>query len=125
MGMHDPSFTSESYDPDRLIAGDLKLITRDVTIISGQNLVRGTVLGKITASGKYNKSLSTANDGSETPVAILADDVDASAGDKEGPIYEQGEFNDTEITLGASHTVASVRDGLRALGIHLKSPVSS
>ena len=121
----DPSFSTSASNPDRLIGGDAKLITRNITLISGQNLTRGAVLGKITASGKYNLSLSTANDGSEVPVAILADDRDASGGDKIAPIYETGEFNDTEITLGAAHTVASVRDGLRALNIHLKSPISS
>lgn len=125
MGLYDPSISSEAYAPDRLIAGDLKLVTRDVTILTGQVISRGTVLGKITASGKYIKSLSAASDGSETPVAILADDVDATSADVNAPIYETGEFNEDQITLGTAHTVASVRDGLRALGIHLKSPLSA
>lgn len=125
MGLYDPSISSEAYAPDRLIAGDLKLVTRDVTILTGQVISRGTVLGKITSSGKYIKSLSAASDGSETPVAILADDVDATSADVNAPIYETGEFNEDQITLGTAHTVASVRDGLRALGIHLKSPLSA
>ena len=46
--MTQPSITSAAYDPDRLIAGDEALITRDVTIANGQNLARGALVGKIT-----------------------------------------------------------------------------
>ena len=114
-------FTSQDgYTPDRLFAGELQRVDRKITIISGQTIKRGYVLGKITASGEYNWSVSTAGDGSQTPVAIAAEDVDASGGDKEGLIYETGEFDQDRITLGTGHTVASVRDGLRDLGIHLK-----
>ena len=123
--MYDPNPGVTNYDPlahDTLIAGhNQKPITRDVTIVSGQTLVRGALLGKITASGKYNLSLVGAGDGSEVPVAILVVDTDASAGDLAAPIYEAGEFNEAAITFGTGHTVASVRDGLRDLGIHLKA----
>lgn len=46
--MSDPSFSSENYTPDRLHAGDHPLETADATILTGQNLTRGTVLGKAT-----------------------------------------------------------------------------
>lgn len=39
----------------------------------------GTVLGKITASGKYIPSLNAASDGSQTAVAILHTEVPAGA----------------------------------------------
>lgn len=114
------SFASSAFTPDHLVAGNAQLLfSRKVTLISGQNVVRGTVLGLITASGKYNKSLSAAVDGSQTPVAIAAQDCDASAADAECLIYERGDFRDTALTLGASHTVASIRAGLRALGIFI------
>lgn len=118
-----PSIVNETYTPDRLIAGDFPRVTQEVTLISGQNLARGALLGKITASGKYNLSLQAAVDGSEVPVAILAEAVDASGGDKQCPIYESGEFNQDAVIFGTGHTAASVRAGLRALGIHLKAPV--
>lgn len=114
-----------TYTPDRLHAGDFPIRTRNVTIISGQNLVRGTVLGKITASGKYNKSLSAAVDGSQTPIAILAEDIDASGGDKTGVIYISGDFNQDALTIGTAHTIASITDGLRDLSIYLHNPVSA
>lgn len=123
--MSAPSFSSTSYTPDRLLAGDFPRETQTVTLISGQNLARGAVLGKITASGKYTLSLSASGDGSQTPVAILAADTDASGGDKLAPIYLSGDFNEDRVTLGAGHTVASVRDGLRDLAIYLKKPVAA
>lgn len=119
------SFTSSSLAPDRLIARGDNIKSRKVTIITGQNLVRGAVIGKITASGKYNLSLSAAADGSQTPDLILAEDCNATAADTEAMAYERGDFNETELTLGASHTVASIREGLRGKGIGLVTPMSA
>ena len=114
------TFKTDVYTPDRLVAGDPDdLIARQITLISGMNLVRGAVLGKITASSKYNQSLSAAADGSQTPDCILAEDCDASGGDKVTIAYFTGMFNENAIGLGAAHTVASVREGLRVKGIHL------
>ena len=113
-------FSSDTYNPDRLVAGDPgQALPRKITLITGQNLVRGAVLGKITASGKYNLSLSAAVDGSQTPDAILAEDCDATAADKETVAYFTGPFNQSRVTLGAAHTVDTIREGLRAKGIHL------
>lgn len=106
---------------DNLVAGNAHLLVgRKITIASGQGvLVRGTVLGKITASGKYVKSLSGASDGSQTPDLILAEDVDATSADAEGLAYARGDFAAQALTLGTAHTVASITEGLRAKGITL------
>jgi len=120
-----PKFTSEAYTPDRLHAGDFPIRTLDVTIASGQNIARGALLGKITASGKYILSLAAAVDGSQTPAAILAEDVDATGGDKSGIVYVSGDFNENRITYGTGHTADSVRAGLRDLNIYLHKPVSA
>jgi hypothetical protein len=46
------TFSSSSYDPDRLIAGPSdELISRQITLITGQNLVRGALLGKTATAG--------------------------------------------------------------------------
>lgn len=114
------SFASSSYTPDALVAGDqIGLTHRSVTLVSGQNLLRGALLGKITSGGKYTLSLSASSDGSQTPDVILAEDCDASGGDKTALVYETGVFNTNAMNIGASHTAASVREGLRAKGIHL------
>lgn len=114
------SYSESTFTPDRLIGGDqVGLVTRKITLISGQNLVRGAVLGKITASGKYNLSLSAAGDGSQTPDLILAEDTNASGGDKETVAYATGVFNQRALTIGTAHTADTIREGLRAKGIHL------
>lgn len=112
------SFSSSGFTHDRLIAHEGTVVARQITLISGQNLVRGAVLGKITASGKYNLSLSAAGDGSQTPDLILAEDTDASGGDKLTTAYEAGVFQSAALTLGSAHTLASIQEGLRAKGIH-------
>lgn len=117
-----PEYKSEgSFSPDKLIAGDATIVTRSITLVSGQNLARGSVLGRITASGKYTLSASALTNGAQTPVAILAEDVDASGGDKTTLAYESGVFNEGALTFGAGHTADSTRTGLRQLGIFMKT----
>lgn len=121
----DYSVSSESTTHDALIAGDYPVVTEGATLISGQNLTRGALLGKITASSKLTLSLSAAGDGSETPTLILLEDCDASAGDKECLVGLSGEYNSDAMTFGTGHTAASVKDGLRDLGIYLKTAVAA
>lgn len=69
-------------------AGDVVLFEEDnrysrdeITVVAGADLKVGSVLGLITASGKYSLSDPAAVDGSETPVAVLLQDADAAAAD--------------------------------------------
>lgn len=126
--MSDLLYTSDAYVPDRLIAGELKLVTRDVVLTdlgSTGALVRGTVLGMIAADGRYGIALSAAVDGSEVARAILVKDADPSGGDVPASIYEMGQFNEARLTIGAGHTADSIREDLRAVAIYLKSPVAA
>ena len=125
--MTDPSFSSAATNPDRLIAGDLKLVTRAVTLTDNQGqgaLTRGAVLGKHT-DDTYGRVHQTGNYGAATARAILAKDADPSGGDVQAQVYELGEFNETELNLGGTVTLAQVREPLRAVGIYLKVPVGS
>lgn len=214
-----PGVSANTYIPDQLIAGDMKLVTENVTIASG-TLTRGTVLGQITGTaavaaptfsgtgngtltratpaysdaamagtykavcvekttdsglfevirpdgtsdgfavvgtaydgqvkftiadgatdfaqgdtfslvvtiatpGGFIKSVATATDGSQRPIAILADNADASGGAVTAPVYFQGEFNSDRIVYDNSWTVATLKPVLRPLSIFLKSPVSN
>lgn len=114
------SFTSESFSPDQLIAGNAHLLTtRQVTLASGENLQRGAVLGRVTADGKYKLSLAAGGDGSEVPDLILAEVTDASGGDAVAMAYERGDFAEAHLTIGTGHTADSIREGLRVKGITL------
>ncbi len=61
-----------------------------VTLISGQNLAIGAVLGKITASGKYTAVAPAASNGSEVASAVLLAATDASGGDTPCVILARG-----------------------------------
>lgn len=115
-------FTDQgSTTPDNLIAGDYPRTERVVTIASGANLTKGAVLGKITASGKYKLSASAASDGSEAPDAVLAETANAASADVQAVVYFSGEFNELALSLGAGHTVASIKAGLRDKNIYLRT----
>lgn len=68
-------------------AGDFVLFdqaeySRESAVIgAGADLEPGTVLGKITATGKYVRCASGASDGSQTPVAVLRTQAPAASAD--------------------------------------------
>ncbi len=212
-----PTITTDTHNPDRLLAGDFTVRAVEETVITPENIVRGTLMGKITlgaatpaadggntgdgvlgaitlgalaqvgvytltciiavanagtfevqapdgttlpqltvavayagqhingtladgatdfivgdkftatvaaGSAKLNKSLAAAVDGSQNPVGIMLQDVNAAAADKKGMLGVSGDYNEDSVTFGAGHTAASVKVALRALGIHLVGPVS-
>ena len=59
-----------------------------VTLTAGTNYQMGAVLGQVTATGAYKLVSITEGetDGSDKPMGVLLQDVDATAGDKEGLI---------------------------------------
>jgi hypothetical protein len=118
------SSTSQgTFTPTGLIAGHDDLQTRKITLISGQNLKRGSLLGKITSGGKYTLALSASSDGSQTPSVILAEDTDASGGDKVTVAYFGGVFDENYVVFGTGVTAANSRETLRDVGIKLQSSI--
>lgn len=120
-----PGITADVFTPDQLIAGDAKVVTKSETITGGAVYKRGTVLGQITASGKFTMALSASNDGSQNPARILVDDVDTTGGDVNGGTYQMGEFNGNALVLGTGITLAAATSALAAFNIYVKSPVSA
>lgn len=65
--------------------------TREViTLLQGMPYPVGSVLGKITASGKYTLSPATGTDGSQLASAVLLYAVDATLADAVGIVVERG-----------------------------------
>ena len=120
------SFTQEgTFLPlDALIVGGFDTVTRQITLVAGQNLLRGSVLGKATATGKFALALSASSDGSQSPSVILAEDCNASAGDTVAIAYFKAVVDENACIFGAGVTPASARDPLRAMGIHLQSSIT-
>ena len=118
--------TEGVYTPDQLLAGNAHLLLAGtVTIASGQNLTRGAVIGKITSGGKYTLSASAAEDGSQAPDRVLAEDCNATDADRTALAYIRGDFNANALTLGTGHTTSSIAEGLRTKGIALLPAVSA
>lgn len=115
-----PGFSSDAaYDPNDIIADPKNLFARGVTLLADQVVTRGTVLGKITSGGKYVKSLSASSDGSQTPVAIAAQDMDATGADKTIQVFLRGDFKASKLTYGTAHTKTTLFEALAARGICL------
>jgi hypothetical protein len=65
--------------------------TREViTLLQGQPYPVGSVLGRITASGKFKMATSGGNDGAQTAIAVLLYAVDATLADAIGIVLVRG-----------------------------------
>lgn len=121
-----PGVQQSVFVPDQLLSGPLQVVTDTVTVLKNAAVYkRGTVMGVITASGKYTLSVATASDGSETPSAILADDVDASVTDVSAGVYLMAEVNQNRVIFDASWTLDALKTALRPLSIFLRDSVQA
>ncbi len=67
-------------------------------IVTGGSYTAGTVMGRITANGKFKNYDASATDGSEEPVGILLEDVDATDADVVARIGFAGVYIKDKIT---------------------------
>lgn len=98
-----------------------------ITVVSGAGVLEaGTVLGKISASGKYTPSPATGADGSETAFAVLAYGVDATSADVPAAVIvaRDAEVKAPELAYAASVDDATKRAAkaaqLAAVGIMVR-----
>jgi len=97
-----------------LSEGNGRISRETITLVSGQDLSAGTVIGKITASGKYTAYADGNVDGSEVAAMILYANVDATSGDKEAvAISRYAEVSVVSLTGSDANGLAD----LLALGI--------
>jgi hypothetical protein len=111
------------FEYDGLIGGtNPPIFTKNVVIVSGAGkLARGTVLGQITASKKYQTVNSTSEDGSQVAKAVLAYPVDATSTDIVATVYWSGPFNREKLIFGGTDTADIHEDALRDVNILLTS----
>src|SRR5690606_7977888 len=118
---------TETFTPDNHFAGTQvqPVVADEVVIASGSGVVvRGTVLGIVTATGKYKPVDSSKSDGTENPVAVLAETVDATSADAVAPGYFTGEYNSRALVFGGTDTAADHIDAARARGLFFKDTVA-
>jgi hypothetical protein len=76
-----PTLTETTHPGGFLVWEAFRDYTRETITVASGAFEPGTVLGRITASGKYAAHDPAAIDGTETAVAVLWGKADASAGD--------------------------------------------
>ncbi len=115
----------ETFTPDNLLASDYPLVTDIRTVLTGQNLARGTVLAEDSGNGDKLVPVDSASATAsiKAPVCILAEAVDASVGDTEALVYLSGAFNEAALVFGGADTPDTHRKALRDLNIYLKKSV--
>jgi hypothetical protein len=113
-------------DPDGVIVGRGAVGTAfagpiNFTISDGAtDFIAGDGFNVTVAEGTTVKlAVLAATDGSHLPMAIAAQDADASVAPVEILAYRYGDFNERALSFGTGHTKDTVRAPLRALGIHL------
>ncbi|MGZ6199178.1 MAG: head decoration protein [Vulcanimicrobiaceae bacterium] len=101
---------------------------QNFTILGGLTLLKGSVLGVITATGKLTLSASAAGDGSQNPVAVL--DRDLATFDINGTtpldttfdvIVGGAVLNPAALVLGTGMTAAAVETALLARGFSFRN----
>jgi len=104
---------------DNLIAGqDPDPTTRNITVKSGENLVRGQVAAIETSTGKVVAYDSSEADGHNAARFIVFEDVDATSGDAKGTVYTTGRFNESALVFTTTGELDdTVREALRDYGI--------
>lgn len=93
-----------------------------VTLLAGQTLVLGTVLGQVSTSGKVKALDPSATDGSQIACGVLLQDCDAYLVDRDDALMlaRHGTVAQHALTWPAAITVAereSATAQLKALGI--------
>ena len=121
-----PVLNETPYNGEFLVSEGNGTQSREVvTILTtgvGTNAVAvGTILGKITASGKYKALVTGAGDGSQTPAAILYNATDAASADAPATvIVRSAEVNGAELIYPAGADAAAkatINAALATLGI--------
>ncbi|MDX5091605.1 head decoration protein [Lactobacillus crispatus] len=117
------STTFSSFENQPLFAGtEVSALTTAVTLLAGQGkLNRGSVLGKITASGKYALVSKAASDGSQVASLVLSEDVDTTGADVNAVAYKTGVFRHDALIIAAGDSVANHKEELRNVNIFYKT----
>lgn len=105
-----PDYSQHSTSYDEIDTGQIPLVSEPIVVASGQGeLPRGSVLGKVAATGKFTLSEADAEDGSENPICVLATAVISGVSDVKSAGYVMGQFIFEALTVGNGHDLASLR----------------
>ncbi|WP_138436338.1 head decoration protein [Marinobacter shengliensis] len=89
------------YQPAPFILGGLVAFDSG-TLASGQDLERGTVIGRVAATGELVESEQDATNGSEIPVGVLNHDADATGGAMQVVYAKGGDLDKNQVKFHTS-----------------------
>jgi hypothetical protein len=103
---NNPSITN--YDRSPLVIGEMQDL-KGQTIVSGEDITVGMLLGVITASEKLAQSKSGSSDGSENPRYIAITNTDATGGDvTDVTVLATGKINAANIVFDGTDDLDTV-----------------
>lgn len=108
---------------DRVFLGGHPPVTVSGTLTKGRAYLAGEVLGRVTADKKLAGLAPAASDGTQTAMAILAGDVDATASDEPCVIVVHAEAIADGLIWPDGITAlqkAAAVEQLQAVGIYVK-----
>jgi hypothetical protein len=116
---------SESTSYDNLFAGTQKPpVTEPATIRIYESFARGTLLGRLTATDKW-QTLDEDSTSSFNKFGIATEAVDTTDGvEKLTEVFVEGEFSEGNVIFAYSDTASDWRDKLDAVGIYLRKTIS-
>lgn len=117
---------SESFEFDNLMAGSQKpAVQRPGTVRTYESFSRGQLVGKLTATGKWQIiDFQAVASFSEVGIAVEATDTTDGV-ERNATFYVEGEFNENEILFSYSDTASDWRDTLAGYGIYLRSALTT
>lgn len=116
---------SGSLSYDNLIAGTQKnLVTEPATVRVYEAFSRGTLLGRLTATDKWQQLAESAVAGFNQ-FGIATEAVDTTAGAEVlTEVFVEGEFSENAVIFDYGDTAATWRDKLETQGIYLRKTIS-
>lgn len=96
-----PSIENDTLNYDNLLAGGDFTVLEVGTVDEAGEVKRGTVLGRVSATNTFKICKDANDDGSNKPVAILAEDLPAGASNKDKYVYLSGNFNKSAVIFDA------------------------
>lgn len=102
-----------NFDTNKLLLGGNDYVKGDYVgdTYDDINLTAGLVMGRIASTNKVVECVSTATDGSELPIGILANDTTIEAGETRSlTICVKGQVARELVTFSGSDTFATVVD---------------
>lgn len=115
------------HTPDNLIAGhEVPILVNGVVLAKQQGvLLRGTVVGIVSATGLAAPVDKSKTDGTEVPFGILTDDINTDQdSDVKTTSYVSGLFNSAALIFGGTDTVVDHETRLRERGIFVKENIA-